>query len=157
MSRILPYLLTSTCLLLLPVGSLAADHELRNTTTTAEFGPDGLLSLEDTGSHSKIDIARDAWLMVIGGTTLSSTDTKPTIHKTAKSEITYDYKLQGYRIQVVYKMKQDWRFVGKQIEVLSAPNDRFTVHRIVPWDIGVRSTVVSEYVPSTYVPQFGES
>jgi hypothetical protein len=158
MSRIFRYLFASSFLfLLLPVRSFAADHELHNAAVDATFGPDGLLSVEETGSNSKIQIARDAWSIVIDGTTLSSTGTKPTIHETGKAEITYDYELHGYRIQAAYRMKQDWRFVGKEIKVLRAPNDHFTVHKVVPWDLDVRSTVVSDYTPSTYVPQFSET
>ncbi len=158
MSRLFRCLFASACLsLFIPVQSLAADRILHNATTTATFGPEGLLSVEDTTSHSRIDIARDAWSMVINDTTLSGTGVKPAINETVKGEISYSYELQGYQIQAVYRIKPGWRFVSKALKVLRAPARQFTVRRVVPWDIEARSTVVSDYVPSTYVPQFGES
>jgi hypothetical protein len=141
--------------LLLPVSALAASPELKNTTTIAAFGPGGLLSVEDLASHARIDIARDAWSMVIDAATLRSAEAQPAISKAADGEIAYIYELQGYQIQVIYRLKPEWRFVGKQIKVVRAPNVIFTVHRVVPWDLTVQSAVISDFVPSTYVPQFG--
>jgi len=158
MSRTLRFLLAPLFLLvLLPMPSFAAVLELRNAATTATFGANGLLSVEDVQSNSLIGIKRDAWSMVIDGKTLNSKDVRPEVRKVSDGEIAYTYDLQGYRIEAVYQLKPGWRFVGKQIKVMRAPNESYTIHRVVPWDLTVQSSVISDFVPSTYVPQFGET
>jgi hypothetical protein len=141
---------------LLPFSALAAGVELKNATTSAEFGPNGLLSIEDIESHSKIAIARDSWSMVIDGATLRGTEVQPAINKTV-NEITYTYELQGYQVRVVYRLSPGWRFIGKQIEVSRAANPIFTIDKVVPWDVTVDGNVISDFVPSVYVPQVGRT
>ena len=141
---------------LLPFSALAAGVELKNATTSAEFGPNGLLSIENIESHSKIAIARDSWSMVIDGATLRGTEVQPAINKTV-NEITYTYELQGYQVRVVYRLSPGWRFIGKQIEVSRAANPIFTIDKVVPWDVTVDGNVISDFVPSVYVPQVGRT
>ncbi len=93
--------------------------------------------------------------MVVNDATLRSTDATPVAKKTDEGQITYTYELSGYRVQVMYWLKPDWSFVGKRIEILQAPSSSFTVHRVIPWEVTARTQVTSDFVPSTYVPQFG--
>jgi hypothetical protein len=139
----------------LPANSLAQNLELKNAAVSAEFGPQGLVSIKDAASGARVDVARDAWSLAIGDTVLRSGDQQPSVAKTKAGEVSYDYEISGYRIQVTYRLGATWSFVGKQIKVLRAPNANFTVHRVVPLDLTVRNAVISDYVPSTYVPQFG--
>jgi len=137
------------------LGALAQTLELKNESTAATFGPVGLVAVIDTASGTRIDLARDAWSLTIDGSTLRSGDSQPKVAKTAAGDVAYDYETSGYRIQVTYRLGAGWRFVSKQIRVAHAPNAKFTIHRVVPWDLTVRDEVNSDYVPSTYVPQFG--
>lgn len=149
-------LLSFFCLLVLfPVNSSAASLEISNPTTVATFGPKGLVSLKDVQSGAPITLTQDDWSLVIDNSTLRSGDAQPKITKTAPSEITYDYELSGYRVQVLYQLGPSWKFVSKQLRLLRTPGAEFTVHRVVPWDFVLQDTVASVYVPSTYVPQFG--
>ncbi len=133
----------------------AQSLELRNEHTEARFGPAGLVTVVDTESGARIDLARDAWSLAIDDSVLRSGDLKPSFAKTKAGSIAYEYETSGYRIQVSYGLGANWRFVSKQISVVHAPNTKFTIHRVVPWDLTVRDEVNSDYVPSTYVPQFG--
>jgi len=137
------------------VSSAAQTIELKNAAVTAEFGPKGLVSIRASESGARVDLAQDAWSLVLDDRTLRSGDGTPQISKTAAGTIAYDYELSGYRIQVTYMLGAGWKFVSKQIKVLHAPSATFTVHRVVPWDLTVRNAVNSDYVPSTYAPQFG--
>jgi len=153
-----PYkvLLSLACLLVFfPGNSRAENLEIKNTTTAATFGPKGLVSLKNAESGAQITVTQDAWSMVIGDSILRSGDAQPTIKKTTPREITYDYELSGYRVQVVYRLSPGWRFVSKQLRVVRAPASKFMVHRVVPWDLALQNSVDSAYVPSTYVPQVG--
>ncbi len=116
-----------------------------------------MASVEDIQSRTHVAFARDAWSLSIDNIVLRSEDSQPAIEKTSADQVSYNYEISGYRIQASYRLGTKWRFVGKQIKVLRAPNPSFTMQTIVPWDLTVRNEVTSDYVPSTYVPQFGET
>jgi len=148
--------LSLACLLaFFPVSSAAQTMELKNAGVTAEFGPTGLASISDSESGTRVDLEKDAWSLVLDDRTLRSGDGTPKIRKTTSGDVAYVYDLSGYRIQVSYKLAASWRFVSKQITVLHAPSAKYTVHSVVPWDLTVRNAVTSDYIPSTYAPQFG--
>jgi hypothetical protein len=139
------------------VSSQSQTLELRNEHTDASFGPTGLVSVVDTESGSRIDLVHDGWLLAIDDSVLRSGDLMPSFRKTSAGNVAYVYETSGYRIQVSYRLAATWRFVSKQIRVMHAPNAKFTVHRVVPWDLTVRDELTSDYVPSSYVPQFGST
>jgi hypothetical protein len=141
----------------LPLVALAQNHELRNGTTIVSFGPRGLVAIEDIASRTQVEIKRDAWSLRIDGTALRSEDSQPALLRTGKDEVSYNYEVSRYRIQVSYKLDAEWGFVSKQIKVLVAPKPNFRVDEIVSWDLTVGNTVTSDYVPSSYLPQFGET
>lgn len=134
---------------------LPTSFTLSNPTTTATFGPRGLLRLEDASSRAQISLVQDDWSVAIDSTTLRSSATRPTVERVGRDEIQYNYQISGYQICVVYKLRPGWRFVSKQLRVLRTPTTEFTIHRVLAWDLRVRNAVGSAYVPSTYVPQFG--
>jgi hypothetical protein len=143
--------------LLTNAGSQSQTLELRNEHIKADFGPTGLVSVVDTESGAQINLVRDAWLLSTDDSVLRSGDSSPSYAKTSDGNVAYIYQTSGYRIQVTYRLEPTWKFVSKQIRVMHAPNAEFTVHRVVPWDLTVRDEVTSDYVPSTYVPQFGST
>jgi hypothetical protein len=146
------------CLLLLsPVIACAEHQELRNATMVATFGPTGLLSVKDNASKTTITLTQDTWSLAIDGVTLRSGNAKPRISLTNASEVIYRYELSGYQIQATYRLRPGWRFVSKQLVVLHAPVEVFTVQRVTPIEVQLRDEVSSAYVPPTYVPQLGET
>ena len=135
----------------------AQNIELKNASVVATFGSQGLASIKDAASGAEFDLVQDAWQLSIDNSILRSGELHPKIAKTGPDEVSYDYEIAGYRIQVTYKLAADWTFVSKQIKVLQSPNENFTIHRIVPWDVTVGNSVSSDFVPSTYVPQLGRT
>ena len=144
-------------LVIFPVRSSAQALELRNANTTATFDRQGLTSVKDIESNTRVDLARDAWSLTIDNTILRSGGSQPVSVNTRSSEVSYEYEISGYRIQVTYSLAANWKFVSKQITVLRAPGLQFTVHKVVPWDLTLRNAVKSDYVASAYVPQLGET
>jgi hypothetical protein len=142
-------------LVFFPGDSSAESMKISNPTTVAAFGPSGLIYLRDTKSGTQVTLTHDDWSLVIDNNTLRGGDVQPKIKKTGPGEITYDYELYGYRVQVLYRLGANWKFVSKQLRVLRAPGPEFTVRRVVPWNLVLQDTMASAYVPSTYVPQFG--
>ena len=68
----------------LPLNSFAQGLELKNAGVSAEFGPQGLLSIEDVASGVRVDLARDAWSLAIDDTILRSEDVHPTVKQSQR-------------------------------------------------------------------------
>ena len=140
-----------------PSGLIAQNIELKNAGTIAFLNKQGLMSIKDLGSGTRLDLAQDGWSLDIDDIDLSSADAQPSISKPDADHAFYDYQISGYRIRVTYSLEANWRHVGKQIKVLQAPKENFTVRRVVPWNLIARTPVTADYVPSAYVPQFGKT
>ncbi len=139
------------------LAATAEQLELRNSTTVASFGPEGLLSLKDNETKSDLRLSKDAWLVEVDGIVLRSSGAKPTVRQTSAEEITYSYDLSGYRVSVAYRLSSKWHFVSKQLKILSAPRFPIKVGRVVPLDLELQNDVRSVYIPSSYFPQLGQS
>ncbi len=116
-----------------------------------------MTTVKDTESNTRVDLVRDAWSLTIDDTILRGGGSQPVNVNTRAGEVSYEYEISGYRIQVTYSLAAKWKFVGKQIKVLRAPGAKFTIHKVVPWDLTLRNAVNSDFVPSAYVPQLGRT
>ncbi|HET6208454.1 MAG TPA: hypothetical protein VFD98_16675, partial [Terracidiphilus sp.] len=137
--------------------SRAQEIELRNAATVARFGARGLLSVADTASGSRIDLDSDEWAISLDTNTLRSADVQNVPRKTSANEVVYEFDLAPYRVQAVYDIKPGWGFVSKQLRIASAPEGKFSVNKVVPWEVKVKAAVQSDFVPSVYVPQLGRT
>ena len=140
-----------------PLGLFAQSIELKNAETVAVLNKQGIVSIEDITSGTRLDLAQDAWSIAIDDVVLNSGDAQPSIARTDAGHASYDYQISGYRIRVLYSLEVNWRFVGKQIKVLQVPKENFTVRRVIPWNLIAKTPVTADYVPSAYVPQFGKT
>lgn len=129
--------------------------QLKNDATAAEFGPRGLVSVTDIASGSRMDLKADEWSIALDNRVLRSEDAKPVVRKTAENEITFSYDFSPCRIDSVYTLKAAWRFVSKQLRLECHSNSAFTVHKVAPWELKVGTPVLSDFVPSVYVPHLG--
>lgn len=150
-------LLLTVSLLQLHTASAAQVTELKNINTTAEFGPGGLLSVRDSASGAKADLAEDGWLLSIGSRTLKSTDATPRLSKKSTREVVYEYQFHDCRVVVTYRLDPGWGFISKQLWVEGWPEDSFIVHRVELWNLTLKTEVQADYRPSVYVPQFGKT
>lgn len=137
--------------------SLAQSAQLSNPSTTAAFGPRGLVSITDLTSNTRIDLASDEWTLTLNQHVLRSRDARHVQRTTSATEITYAYDLSPWQIDVVYELKPGWTFVSKQLRVITAPAPTYTLDRIVPWDLQLKTPPASDFVPSVYTPQFGST
>lgn len=151
-------LLSLFCIqLALPALSRAADYTLKNAFTIATFNEIGLTSVKDVESDANVTFASDGWSLTLDGATLSNEDVQPQVQKNAVDEITYTYRLSGYRVEAVYRLHPGWRFVTKQLRVLHTPGSSFTVHQIAPVNMTLKDAVSSVFIPSNSEPQIGET
>ena len=139
------------------VTACAQGAELKNAQLSAAFGPNGLVSIEQQGSKERIDLVEDRWSIEIDQDRLQSSDARPRVEMVNASEIDYRYRISGYTIEVKYRLMPGWRFISKQISVVGSPHGSFLVRKVTPLDLELRQSVGSVYVPSNYLPQFGET
>ena len=135
----------------------AEQIRIHNDVVVATFGQEGLRSLEETGAGPKILLTRDAWSMTVDGVVLRSTDGSAGMRPVGIAAVVYSYDLSGYRVDVTYRIRPGWHFVSKELRIVKAPRFPIEVKNVVPWDVAVQDEVGSVYVPSSYLPQFGET
>jgi hypothetical protein len=140
-----------------PAFLVAQTLSLSNATTSAHFDSLGLVAIEDHQAGSRVDLAHDGWSITVDDKTMLSEDTKPTIHKSDAGDLVFCYEWAGYQIDVTYKLKGDWNFISKRIRIARSPKARFTVRSVVLWDLTLKNTVKSDFIPSTYIPQLGQT
>lgn len=140
---------------LLPHPSFAANLSIENTRIRADFDQNGLVSVKNVATGRNTGFASDQWSLVLDGKTLHSTDAVPAVRKAGPNEVDYSYWISGYRIEAAYRLKAGWRFVTKQIHVITAPGSSFTVQQVSPVEVKLTDPIQSMYVPSSYTPQVG--
>lgn len=133
----------------------AQETALRNASTVANFGARGLVSVSDIASGSRVDLDSDEWSITLDTRTLRSAEAQNVRRRSAANEVVYDFDLTPYRVQVVYNIKPGWGFISKQLQITSAPGESFTVNKVVPWDLKLKTAPQSDFVPSVYVPHLG--
>jgi hypothetical protein len=136
---------------------LAQAIELKNEKAVAELGPRGLTAVTETASGARIELSADEWSIRIGERTLRSTDATPAVRTSAENEVTYQYDLAPYQVDAVYTIKSGWDFVSKRLRLVSAPGESFRVNDVVPWRLKLATPVRSDFIPSVYTPQLGET
>ena len=137
--------------------AVAQEFELKNADVVARFGPQGLISVTDLSSASRIELTADEWSISFNQRVLRSGDGAPTVRKSSEGEIIYAYERSPYRVETIYSLEAGRHFISKQLRVKAAPGETFTVTRVIPWEVKVRTPVASDFIPSVYVPQFGST
>ncbi len=149
---------TLACLLLLPglfSGRLLAE-QLNNAHVTASFGATGLTAIRGSGPGETAHALRDSWSMTIDGDRLESQGRAPTMRAGA-GEITYVYRMEGYEIDVVYRLRPEWSFVTKELIVARAPKAHYTVRSVAPLMLELEDAIAETRVPTSYTPQLGRT
>lgn len=132
----------------------AQELQLANAHLTARFGPGGLESIQEKGGPNRA-IASDAFSLQIDSDIFSSQMIQPVLEQHDTSQVRYLFRESGYSAEVVYRIEPSWRFITKQIRILSTPRPEFVVHRLDPVDVAFNDAANSLFVPGTYLPQFG--
>ena len=152
--------------LILALTACAYGAELKNAHVAAEFGPHGLMRIEELNAPAGppqdlqrlgVDLTADRWSMEIDHDLLKSTDAEPRMEQVNESEIDYRYRISGYEVEVKYRLMPEWWFVSKQVRLVTAPRDAFVVRQVTAVDIEVKEAVEDVYVPSSYLPQLSKT
>ena len=136
--------------------SSARESDLTNGVVTAHFGRLGLESVSDITSHAAPLHLQDGWAVQVNNDALRNTDAVPSMH-TDRQKVTYSYSLKGYSVEVIYKVQAGWHFVSKTIQIAQAPRSSYTLRKITPLSAALVTDFTGTYIPSSYVPQLGNT
>lgn len=128
---------------------------LRNSNIQAGFGLRGMTFVGNASSGEREDFTKDSWSITLDGKTLRGNDVVPTVKQGQDQALRFEYNWPDAQIAVTYQIRPGWNFISKRIEVVRAPAAHFKVDKVVVWDLSVKEEIASEFVPSTYTPQFG--
>jgi hypothetical protein len=143
------FVLTCICV------SSAQVLELKNSQIRATFGARGLTSVSNQDSSAQVRFKSDEFSFSIDQEEFDSAELTPKIERRGNGEIAYTYGAHGYTVNVVYKIRPDWHFVTKQLQISETPRAAYTVQSIEPVLMETVETIESRITPETYLPQYG--
>ncbi len=156
MTRIFQLSLPVVLLLLHSLPAQTKPRQLSNGHLTASFGSVGLEAITLNGPGDAAHALHDSWSLTIDKDHLDSKDSTPSV-RARGDEITYEYRIRGYQIDVLYQLRPEWAFVTKQLVVLHAPSTHYTVHNVAPLVLDLDETIADTRVPTSYTPQLGRT
>src|SRR3989441_2361638 len=131
---------------------LVTPPRLANARLRAEFGPRGLVALTDVAQHAVYRLARDEFLITIGGVRYDSRSL-PTPQRTAHAAlrtVVFRWAASQYRVDVVYELRSEWGFVSKQIFVTGGGGAGvYHVDDVTVFDAALVDTIRNAYVPGS--------
>jgi len=106
------------CLTVIAAESARAEAStLKNDKLTATFDDNGLAAIKDAAIGKSIGFKDDSFSITLGDKTYTpATLGKPSVKKT-DTKVVYSYAKGDVKIDAVYELKADWRFVTKLIRV----------------------------------------
>ena len=136
---------------------LVTPPRLANARLRAEFGPRGLVALTDVAQHAVYRLARDEFLITIGGVRYDSRSL-PTPQRTAHAAlrtVVFRWAASQYRVDVVYELRSEWGFISKQIFVTGGGGGGgggagvYHVDDVTVFDAALVDTIRNAYVPGS--------
>jgi hypothetical protein len=128
--------------------SYAQTTKLANGGIAASFGPRGIVSIAANSGVDVYQFRQDEFALSIDGKPFDSARHAPPLRRNSKTDVTYTWWADPFRIDVTYEVQPAWAFVSKRIAVTaSAPTtfhvDSVDVFRSVlasaPTDVFVRA------------------
>ena len=123
-------------------------RKLSNSTISATFNARGLTSIEDRAAARSFRIAEDAFALTIDGTEIRSVGLPNPAVRSSANSVEFDFSAPVWKIRVVYELREQWRFVSKQIFVERITDARaFRVDAVTPISALLDQTPESNYIP----------
>ena len=147
--------LAPLALALLLKASLVGAQTLTNGQLRAEFGPRGLTSIRDLASARTHRFRADEFAITLGGQVFGSAGLRSPNKRTTRETVVYRYIAGTYAFDVTYELKPGWRFVSKQISVVSLVAKSFHVGDITLFRESLSETPTDVFKPTSVRPSLG--
>jgi hypothetical protein len=134
--------------------AIAEPIDFGNDHVSAIFNDRGLAALSDKQSGSRITFKRDDFAIVIDGITYDSQSLAAPAHKVDSAGRIYSWTAGPHRLDVVYELQPDWRFLSKQLVVRSRAQS-VHVNQLAVFRTELGDRIEGLYVPKSVNPALG--
>jgi len=155
MRRLMLLSLSVACLVLGRQPQALTPASLTNGRITAEFGDRGLVALSDLTLAGTHRFQHDEFTVTISGQTFDSRNLPAPSRRTSRNTVTYTWNPGFYRFAVVYSLAPGWRFLSKQISVVSTPRHTFRVDAVAVIRGALVEPIRDVFVPKGARPTLG--
>ncbi len=122
---------------------------LSNGRIVAELGARGLTSLTDRESGRVFGFEADGFALSLDGEPLMSAALPDPVRTVDSTRVRYAWNAAGYRLDVEYELRPEWRFLSKRILLTASPTPMYTVDSVTVFSVRL-SEAPSESVVPTY-------
>ena len=128
---------------------------LANGKIAAEFGDRGLVSLHDTESGATFHFSKDEFAVRLDGKDYDAASLGKPVRKEDERRVGFSYTAGPYRIDVIYELRPEWRFLSKEIWIASSTGDKFRVNEITVFRDAFSETVRDAYAITRKMGDYG--
>ena len=126
----------------------AADDNilLENENLKIQFNDKGLSKIYDKMLDKEIEFTDDNFSVTINDLTSESNKQKAKIQKSdSRQTVSFEYETEQFIIKIIYELKPGWRFISKQLTILSKNNADYTVKTIKLFDGSIGNKIHQTY------------
>jgi hypothetical protein len=124
----------------------APQAPLNNGAVVAGFTERGMASLRDNATGALYNFQREDFSLSLGGHTYRSAELPAPASTRDANRVTFTWEAGPYRIAVIYEAQPGWRFLSKQIVVLSGPAGHFRLDSFTPFQTTLQEPPRDMYV-----------
>ncbi|MEQ1692262.1 MAG: hypothetical protein ABMA00_13310 [Gemmatimonas sp.] len=135
--------------------SIVGAQTLTNGQLRAEFGPRGLTSLNDLTSRRTHRLRGDEFALTLGDQTYASASLGTPSKRAIRDGVVYRYTAGTYVIEVSYELKPGWRFLSKQLSIVSLVARSFHIGDITLFRETLTDTPIGVFTPTSVRPSLG--
>lgn len=128
---------------------------LSNGRIVAELGARGITALTDLESGRVFGFSTDGFALSLDGEPLASESLRDPVRRADSTHVRYTWEAGGYRLEVEYELRPEWRFVSKRIAVVGAPSGEYSVDAVTVFDAHLAEAPAETVIPSYDRPNLG--
>jgi regulation of enolase protein 1 (concanavalin A-like superfamily) len=107
-------------------------YSLENAFIRADLDARGLIAVYDKSSGKTVQLGQDEFYVSVGNDTVASSSLTPFIEQQTSTNRAYRLDYGQWTLRASYELRPGWRFVSKQISIVTAATNDFTVNRVDP-------------------------
>ncbi|HXW16192.1 MAG TPA: hypothetical protein VEN79_16920, partial [Terriglobia bacterium] len=131
----------------------ASRYRLANDKLRLVFDSRGLLSMEDTALGRTFHFKADRFRLEINKKPIEIAALRAVAVKAEPSRLTYTFRGESYKIDVVYELRAGWRFVCKQVLVSGVNPGSFRMEAAEPLQFELEDRLSELYVQNCRYPK----
>lgn len=155
MNKFLIFLLAVVCFASMSQCNFDGSNTLENDQVKLSLDKSGSLTFYDKKNQTLLTLNNNQSQVVIDGLQIDLTNQDICKVKKSRNSIMLTCQKQGYVIDIVYELKDDWRFISKLIRIESLADNKFTVNKLKLFDNKISEEILSQ--TSIYYKKYGLS